>query len=66
LRFAAWAVGLIVGFALLQWAASSQVAAPVGAAPFSTVLYYSGTTFFTVALGDVAPQSPLPAILNVV
>ncbi len=66
LRFAAWAGALIGGFALLQWAAGSEVAAPVGAAPFTKVLYASGTTFFTVALGDNAPHSPLPALLNVV
>ena len=65
LRFAAWAVGLIVGFALLQWAAGSQVVAPDGAAPFTKVVYASGTTFFTVALGEVTPHSPLPALLNV-
>jgi hypothetical protein len=64
-RFAAWAAGLIFGYALLQWATGSQVAGPAGTASFSRVLYFSGTTFFTVALGDVTPHAPLPAFLNV-
>ncbi|TMC46994.1 MAG: two pore domain potassium channel family protein [Chloroflexi bacterium] len=65
-RFGAWALVLIFAFALLQWAAGSQIAAPEGSAPFATVLYFSGTTFFTVALGDVTPDAPVPRLLNVV
>lgn len=53
-----WAVGLILGFALLQWAFGSQFITPEHRVNFATVLYFSGTTFFTLGLGDVAPQGP--------
>ncbi len=65
-RFSAWAGTLIFGYALLQWATGSQVEGPAGAASFSRDLYFSGTTFFTVALGDTTPHAPLPAFLNVI
>ena len=64
-RFGVWALTLVVGFALMQWAAGSQVEAPPGAAPFDDVLYFSGTTFFSVALGDATPATWLPRALNV-
>lgn len=50
-----WAVGLIVGFALLQWALGSHFITPEHQVSFGTVLYFSGTTFFTLGLGDVSP-----------
>lgn len=53
-----WAVGLISGFALLYWASGSHVITN-GSVSFLTDLYLSGTTFFTLGLGDVAPQTPL-------
>ncbi len=53
-----WAVGLIVGFALLQQAFGSQLAAPgANKVGFGTDLYMSGTTFFTLGLGDVTPRT---------
>jgi ion channel len=55
LRFAVWALGLVVGYALLQWAVGSRIAAPDGSAPFTTILYFSGNTFFTLAFGDAVP-----------
>jgi hypothetical protein len=61
-----WATSLIVGFALLQWALGSQFAAPEGKASFATDLYVSGTTFFTLGLGDVTPRSGLARFLTVV
>ncbi len=53
-----WAAVLILGFALFQWALGSQVTAPEGPATFGTDLYLSGTTFFTLGLGDVFPRTP--------
>jgi hypothetical protein len=64
-RFALWAVVLIVAFALLQWGAGERIASPDGAASIGTLLYYSGTTFFTVALGDLTPLSAWPRALNI-
>jgi hypothetical protein len=60
-----WGVSLIVGFALLQWALGSQLAVPEGKANFATDLYMSGTTFFTLGLGDVTPRSGLARLLTV-
>jgi len=66
--FAAWAVLLILGFALVHWAAGSSVyvASPGLPAGFWTDLYMSGTTFFTLGLGDVTPRSPLAHFVTVV
>jgi hypothetical protein len=59
-----WAVGLTIGFALLQWSRHSLADANRHAA-FATDLYMSGTTFFTLGLGDVTPQSAQARILTV-
>jgi len=40
---------------LLQWAVGSRIAAADGSAPFTTILYFSGNTFFTLAFGDAVP-----------
>jgi hypothetical protein len=64
-RFGLWAMALILGFAMLQWGAGDGIASPLGAAPFSTLLYFSGTTFFTVGLGDLVPVTAWPRLLNI-
>ncbi|HEY6866832.1 MAG TPA: potassium channel family protein, partial [Candidatus Eisenbacteria bacterium] len=55
-----------VAFAVLQWAAGSHVAQAGGSSGVRTDLYMSGTTFFTLGLGDVAPASRLARALTVV
>lgn len=60
-----WAVGLIVGFGMLQWGFGSRLVAPEGHADFGTILYMSGTTFFTLGLGDVVPRSGAARVLVV-
>jgi hypothetical protein len=60
-----WAGGLIAGFALLHWAAGSAVPARDGSYGFLTDLYLSGTTFFTLGLGDVVPRSAVARFLVV-
>jgi hypothetical protein len=50
-----WATGLVFGFGLVHWASGSIIKAPEGTASFGTYLYLSGTTFFTLGLGDVIP-----------
>jgi hypothetical protein len=50
-----WATGLIMGFALLLWGSDAIAASPAGSAGFATHIYLSGTTFFTLGLGDIAP-----------
>jgi hypothetical protein len=60
-----WAVGLIMGFAMLHWALASPVSVPEGPVGFGTYVYLSGTTFFTLGLGDVTPGAPLGRALTV-
>jgi hypothetical protein len=52
-----WAGALIFGFGLLYWALGSSVIASVQISGFPADLYMSGTTFFTLGLGDVRPIS---------
>jgi hypothetical protein len=59
-----WALGLILGFAVLQWAAGSRLQTPAGEAAFLDDLYMSGTTFFTLGLGDVHPVAPVARFLT--
>jgi Ion channel len=60
-----WAVSLVLGFALLQYGAGSAWSAPEGQPDFSTDLYASGTTFFTLGLGDVVPRSTFARLVVV-
>jgi hypothetical protein len=61
-----WAAGLIVGFALLHWSLDTPLSAPPGTgARFSTLLYFSGTTFFTLGYGDLVPTGGLGRALSV-
>jgi hypothetical protein len=62
---AVWANGLVLGFALMQFGAGSAVATAGGGPSFLTDLYLSGTTFFTLGLGDVVPRSGLSRALVV-
>jgi len=64
--FALWAACLIVGFALLQWGFGSHLDLVRGQPGFGADLYMSGTTFFTLGLGDVTPNDPIARILTVV
>ena len=61
-----WAVGLIVGFAVLQWSAGSRLLTPAGDVSFADDVYMSGTTFFTLGLGDVQPVGRRARVLTVV
>ena len=65
LLLALWAVGLLLGFALLQWAAGSNIQGAGVSRSFATDLYFSGTTLFTLGLGDVTPSANLARMLAV-
>jgi hypothetical protein len=52
---ALWAAGLITAFALLHYGAGSAVAMPGQRSGLLLDFYMSGSTFFTLGLGDVAP-----------
>src|SRR2546430_2644909 len=58
-----WALVLVLGFGLLHWAAGSVLSG--GGRGFARDLYFSGTTFFTLGLRDVTPDSPVPRLLAV-
>jgi hypothetical protein len=53
-----WALSMVLAFALMQWGAGSRMTSPEGSNSFATTLYMSGTTLFTLGLGDVTPHSP--------
>jgi len=63
--FATWAILLILGFAMLHWAAGSAINAPGETPTFRTDFYLSGTTFFTLGLGDVTPRTTLAKAITV-
>jgi Ion channel len=62
---AVWAVGLVLAFGLMQYGAGSAVNMNGGQPGFATDIYLSGTTFFTLGLGDVVPQTGLARFLVV-
>ena len=60
-----WAGVLITGFALLYWAPGNAIKSPDGVRDFTACLYFSGTTFFTLGLGDIIPITTLARALIV-
>lgn len=60
-----WAVTVVFGFAMVHWAIGSRIGAIGTRAGFFTDLYYSGTTFFTLGLGDIVPVSPAARAMTV-
>ena len=57
-----WAITLVLGFACIHWAIGSRI----GSASFLTDLYFSGTTFFTLGLGDFAPLGAAARAVTVI
>jgi len=66
LLLSVWAAGLIVGFAIMHLALGSAINVADRSANFGTDLYLSGTTFFTLGLGDVIPSTPFTRALTVI
>ena len=60
-----WALAMVVGFAGLQWSTGSHVRPARADAPFLEDLYFSGTTFFTLGLGDVQPDGATARFITV-
>lgn len=60
-----WAIGLVVSFGLMQYGAGSALNVSGMSPSLYTDLYLSGTTFFTLGLGDVVPRSGLARLLVV-
>ena len=63
--FATWAFLLILAFSMLHWSAGSAINAPGETPTFRTDFYLSGTTFFTLGLGDVTPRTTLAKAITV-
>jgi hypothetical protein len=59
-----WALGMVFGFSLIYYALGSpfnDTSQPIG---YLSDLYVSGTTFFTLGLGDVTPHAVVARILS--
>src|SRR6202140_1338878 len=63
--FATWAFLLILAFSMLHWSAGSAINAPGETPTYRTDFYLSGTTFFTLGLGDVTPRTTLAKAITV-
>jgi Ion channel len=60
-----WAVLFVFGFALVSWGLALPLNIPDKPISFLTYLYLSGTTFFTLGLGDVVPMPGVGRLLVV-
>src|SRR5438105_14054031 len=61
-----WAVLFVFGFGLLLWGLTLPLNAPEKTMSFLTYLYLSGTTFFTLGLGDITPVPGVARLLVVI
>ncbi|HEX4580731.1 MAG TPA: potassium channel family protein [Acidobacteriaceae bacterium] len=50
-----WAVGLVFGFGLMFYGLGAPLHDQLGLHPLRTAIYLSGTTLFTLGIGDVTP-----------
>src|SRR5881296_3974891 len=60
-----WAAGLVLGFAFLHRALAIPMKMQEGSTCFLIYLYFSGSTFFTLGLGDVVAGTWTGKILTV-
>src|SRR5712671_3088610 len=60
-----WAVGLIVGFAFVQYGLGDHLQPSGEKITQSTLLYHSGETFFTLGYGDITPNDTAARVLGV-
>jgi Ion channel len=61
-----WAISLALGFALLHWGLGSMLLDAQGnEMGFGGALYMSGSTLFTLGMGDITPRSTLARALTV-
>ena len=60
--FSLWALGLILGFGVFDWACQTGQAEH---SPLVDQIYLSGVTFFTLGYGDIVPHSHLTRALSV-
>src|SRR5262249_23667876 len=62
---AIWAFALVLGFAFLHYGIGTQLKSGDETPTFATDIYMSGTTFFTLGLGDVTPVTRAARALTV-
>ncbi len=62
---AMWALAIVVVFGALHWSAGSALKMDNSAPHFLDDLYLSGTTFFTLGMGDVVPRTALEKFFTV-
>ena len=60
-----WAIGLALSFGMMQYGAGSALNVMGQSPGLLTDVYLSGTTFFTLGLGDVIPRSNVARFLVV-
>jgi hypothetical protein len=60
-----WALGLILGFALVQYGLGGHEQLSGEKLNFGKILYHSGETFFTLGYGDIVPTTAAARALSV-
>src|SRR6267143_466489 len=60
-----WAIGLIVGFAFVQYGLGEHLQTTGEKITLWTLLYHSGETFFTLGYGDITPNNTAARLLAV-
>lgn len=63
--FAFWGVSLLFSFALIHYGDGARLSGAVTASRFGSALYLSGTTLFTLGLGDITPATGLGRFVTV-
>jgi Ion channel len=66
LLLCSWAVSLVAGFSFLYLSSENMLSTSGGHLGFGEALYMSGTTFFTLGLGDVVPAGGFARALTVI
>ncbi len=65
LLLAFWAVALVFGFGLIHYGLHDKLTGSLFDSDFGNALYLSGTTLFTLGLGDVQPASAMGRFITV-
>jgi len=65
LLIAFWAMSLVLGFGLIHYGDGASLSGNLFPSRLGNALYLSGTTLFTLGLGDIAPASPLARFITV-
>jgi hypothetical protein len=58
-----WAMAMVFGFGLMEWSIGSRIQTLYGNITVWDDIYMSGTTFFTLGLGDVLPRSGVARLI---